>query len=171
MAVALALAVGATPAVANGGERSSLLDFELRSLDAPESHGLHRHGGKPVVLLFFEPDCNWCLRQFLAVNDLAKRCGDSFRPLAIGVNGDRGRLRRELRRVQPRFPAYQASPELIAALGGIPATPVLLVGDAEGRLLNRLRGYVAPERLADELRSAGAAECAVAERSSASAPR
>lgn len=125
----------------------SLLDFELRSLEQPEVHALQRYEGKPVLMMFFEPDCTWCYRQVRAINDIGRQCGDTFSAIAIGVNGNRQALQKELRRLRPDFPAYQASPELLESLGGIDATPLSLLGNADGDFANWARGYMPSDKL------------------------
>ncbi|PLW69618.1 peroxiredoxin family protein [Pseudohalioglobus lutimaris] len=129
-------------------EPGSLLDFELRSLGEPGRHSLDQYQGAPLLLMFFEPECSWCYRQFKVLNKLYAQCPGEFRPVAVGVNGSRRELLAEYRRVRPAFPAYQASSKLLAAIGGVPATPFTLMADGSGKPLGWLRGYM-PE---DELR-------------------
>lgn len=154
------LVVGGPGAAADADDvRPSILDFELRSLEAPESHRLQRYEGRPVALVIFEPDCTWCRRQVQALNAMQAQCGAGFGAIAVGVNGNRRSLQLELRSVRPDFPAYQASPAFVAAVGGVTGTPVTLLGDANGRFVTWLRGYAPPERLAEALQSAGAGDC------------
>jgi len=131
-------------------EPPSLLEFELKSLGAPERHDLQRFHGQQMVMMFFQPECNWCYRQVQALNDLQSSCSTT-RFVAVGVNGDRQRLRKEVRRLRPEFPAYQASPELLHSLGGLPATPFMLLGDADGQFVDWMRGYIPAERLSSRL--------------------
>lgn len=125
-----------------------LLDFELRSLEEPVVHDLGRYEGKPVLMMFFEPDCSWCYRQVRTINRLGEDCGAKFTAIAIGVNGNRAALQKELRRLRPDFPAYQASPALMEAIGEIDATPLSLLGDSNGDFLNWARGYLPEDELA-----------------------
>ena len=141
------------------GQTASLLDFELRSLQEPDVHSLIRYQGKPVLMLFFQPDCGWCFRQVRVINELAEQCDDGFEAVAVGVRGSRGELRKELRRIRQDFPAYQASPRLLEALGGVETTPLMLVGDDEGDLVTWMRGYIATDRLHTVLDEAGLADC------------
>ena len=67
----------------------SLLGFELRSLQAPEVHSLERYRGRPLLMVFFQPECTWCLRQFKAINQLSKSCESGFEAVAIGFRGNR----------------------------------------------------------------------------------
>ena len=158
--VLASVALSALGAVHAAGGQASLLEFELKSLHEPVVHSLSRYQGKPVLMLFFQPDCNWCLRQVRAINELNEQCEGGFEAVAVGVRGSRGELRKELRRIRPDFPAYQASPRLLEALGGVETTPLMLVGDDEGDLVTWLRGFIATDRLHVVLDEAGLADCA-----------
>lgn len=140
-----------------GGDSASLLDFTLKNLREPEFHTLTKYEGKPVLVTFFQPECNWCAKQVRAINKLQEQC--DIEAILIGVGGNRVELRRELRRLRPAFPAYQASPELIEALGGVPATPVTLFGDAEGNFLNWSRGFLPGQKLQELMRAFGQTSC------------
>lgn len=142
---------------ATGTENANLLDFDLRSLHEPAIHSLTMYEGKPLVMVFFQPDCNWCARQVRVINSLRKQC--NFEAIAVGTGGTRMELREELRQLRPTFPAYQASPELIRAMGGVDATPVMLLGDADGHFLNWSRGYLADKELTSLLQATGQIDC------------
>ncbi len=129
----------------------SVLAYELRSLDEPARHKLARYEGKPVLVTFFQPDCNWCAKQIRGINHLVEKCPGEFHALAVGVNGDRQRLKKEIRRLKPAFPAYEASPQLIADVGGEVVTPFTLVGDRDGRFKNWLVGLMSDEKLMQQL--------------------
>lgn len=124
------------------GSGTSLLAFELKSLGEPARHSLDRYRGQPVLMVFFEPDCSWCLRQIRAINELQAGCPGGVAAIAVGVNGNRKQLQKALRRIRPEFPAYEASPELVESLGGVPATPFTLLGDTNGEFVNWTRGYL-----------------------------
>ncbi len=128
-------------------EPGSLLDFELRSLEQPGRQSLSQYQGAPVLMMFFEPGCSWCYRQFKVLDKLHNEC-PGINSLAVGVNGSRRDLLAEYQRIKPAFPAYQASGRLLTAIGGVPATPFTLITDSQGQPLGWLRGYM-PE---DELR-------------------
>lgn len=130
-----------------GNEPASLLDFELRSLSAPERHTLEQYQGAPMLMMFFEPECSWCARQFRVLDKLQAECEGSFNPIAVGINGSRRELLEEYRKQSPAIPTYQASSRLVAVVGGVPATPFTLVADAQGQPLGWLRGYMSEEKL------------------------
>ena len=144
-----------SPAIS--GEQANLLDFELKSLLQPEYHALGRYEGRPLVMVFFQPECNWCAKQVRAINELRERC--DFEAIAVGVGGTRAELRKELRRIRPDFPAYQASPRLIEAMGGVLATPMTLLGDADGAFLNWSRGFLSGGKLQQLMQTSGQTAC------------
>lgn len=167
MTIAMLLVVSSAMVLADGSNVTvtatltapSLLDYELKRLDAPEVEPLRQFQGKPVLMMFFEPDCSWCFRQVRTLNALAERCPNGFQALAVGVNGNRSHLKKELRRLRPDFPAFEASPALLAALGGVPATPFTLLGDANGSYLNWTRGYLPEQDLEQFLAAQGIQAC------------
>ncbi len=142
-----------------GDKAPSLLEFELRSLADPETHSLSRYAGKPVVLLLFQPDCNWCLRQARVAGELTQSCTAGFETVLIGFRGNRSQLRKELRRLDQSFPAYQASPELLDAVGNPQTTPVMLLGDEDGRFVSWIRGFLPADEFLEHLRAAGDIRC------------
>ncbi len=126
---------------------NSLLDFELRSLQQPGRHALPQYENAPILMMFFEPGCQWCFRQVKVLNKLHVECDGAIAPLAVGVNGSRRELLAEIHKSRPEFPAYEASGRLLNAIGGVPATPFTLVADAQGQPLGWLRGYMPEEEL------------------------
>ena len=137
----------------------SLLQFELRSLDEPETHSLQRYAGKPLLMVFFQPECNWCLRQFRTIRTLTESCNSGFATIAVGVHGNRQELKKELRRLRADVPAYQSSPILLESVGSIEATPLILVGDSEGLFVDWMRGYIPDDQLTEALEGAGLGNC------------
>ncbi len=137
----------------------SLIEFELRSLEEPEVHQLSRYEGKPLVMVFFQPECSWCAKQIAAINKLREQCHREIEAVAIGFGGNRTQLRKELRRLRPDFPAYEASPKLIAEVGGVDTTPVTLLGDSGGRFVTWTRGFVPYEDLRSLVRDSTESRC------------
>ena len=136
---------------ASAGTKPQLLDFELRDLRSGERYALERYRGRPLLLFFFQPDCSWCLRQVRAIHQVLSDCEGAFEVAAVGVNGDRRDLQREVQRLRPRFDAFEASPALLENMGGVPATPFFLLADAQGRFSGWLRGYAEPSVLVRQI--------------------
>lgn len=130
---------------------ADLMHYELRSLDqAATEHALDRYRGKPTLMIFFEPECAWCLRQMRVLNKLVDEC-DNFQALAIGANGSRAALRDTLNRMRPDFPSYQISRQLEADIGKVETTPLMLVADEQGEFVTYMRGYQKEEILVPAL--------------------
>ena len=121
-------------------EDSDLLAYTLPALtESAPPLDLATLRGRPVVLLFFEPGCHWCLKQMEVLSELAKPY--NLRVVAVGVHGTPRELRRWAGRSASSFPLTIATPELLDAVRGIPATPYLLMTDERGRLTRRFRGF------------------------------
>ncbi len=142
---------------ANALAAGSPLDFRLEALRSGATETLDRLTGKPTFLVFFEPRCRWCAKQIEALQALREGCSKRFRAVAIGVHGDRAGYRRFLRRAEVELPAYRASPQLVAAIGGVPATPYSLFLEADGTPSHRLRGAIPAPKLRQWLADEGVA--------------
>jgi thioredoxin-related protein len=122
---------------------------ELQAVDlaSPAALPFANYKGKTMLLSFFEPDCSWCHRQMKALQTLQHQCGEDIQVLAVGINGDKQALRREVRRAKISYPAIIAPRELLALTGDIDATPRTYIADPEGRLLGFIRGYQSLDKL------------------------
>lgn len=137
----------------------SLLDFSLPDLQAQGDVDLSQYRGKVLLVSFFEPDCPWCFRQMKDFNRLVESCEHQLQPIAVGVNGNRQQLRKELRKAKVQFPGLKANRELIDAIGEVPATPWTLVADQRGKLVATLRGYHRLQSLGKIFAPLGAQQC------------
>lgn len=107
--------------------------------------------GRLVLMSFFEPECSWCYRQMKVFNRIQSECAQQLQPLSVGVNGDSHRLRKELRRAKVRYPAVQATAQLMRLVGTVPATPWTLVFGPQGELLGKMQGYIRFEQMEELL--------------------
>jgi hypothetical protein len=131
---------------ANAGTDQSLFDFRLGDLRSGEIRSLEGYRGTPSFLVFFEPGCPWCVKQMRALEELGAACPGRIQTLTAGVHGNLPEYRRLIRVAGTEHPAFVASDRLVAAIGGVPATPYTLFLDRKGRPTHRLRGLVpAPE--------------------------
>lgn len=130
---------------------ADLMQYELRSLDrAGSEDALDIYRGTPTLMIFFEPECAWCLRQMRVLNKLVDEC-DNFQALAIGANGTRSDLLSTLNRMRPDFPSYQISRQLEADIGKVETTPLMLIADDHGEFVTYMRGYQKEEILVPAL--------------------
>lgn len=128
-------------------EQPQLLGFEHKNLRSGQVTDLTQLAGKPVAMMFFEPECSWCIKQARILEKLQSQCENSFTPVMLGVHGNRVALKRALFDLGVKLPAYKASKPLVQAMGGIPATPILLVTDKEGRYRQYYRGMTTKDKL------------------------
>lgn len=126
-------------------------DYQFQALRSPLSTNLSHLEGRPVALMFFEPECPWCIKQASVLRQLHQHCSQSIQPVALGVNGNNLALKRALFRLNFPFEAYRAPPTLLKDMGGIPATPILLLLNAKGELVKGYRGYTDEEELKSQL--------------------
>lgn len=143
----LALVLGAQ---VHAAEPPALGGLPLQSIEDGTLHRIDSLAQGPMMLSFFEPDCPWCARQIRDLEAAGAQCASPLPFALVGVHGDRMELRLMLRRAQAgHLPAFIASPALLEALDGIPATPHAVVLDAKGRALVRMRGYIPLARLCE----------------------
>ncbi len=154
-----ALLLWAAPVVVPA-QSVDLLKYTLQSLDeVATEHDLDQYTGKPTILIFFEPECSWCLRQTRVLNELVASC-ENFQAIAIGVNGTRRALQNTLRRLRAEFPAYQISRTLQEDIGEVEATPLMLLADDTGAFVTHMRGYQRTEVLVPALENFVPGYCA-----------
>ena len=115
---------------------ADLFKYELRNLETTEVESLSKYRGEETLIVLFEPDCTWCLRQIRTLNSLLESC-PSFQALAVGVNGNRRSYLHLVWLLLKRLQLYED-------LGGaetVAGTPVMLWGDANGELVTYSVGY------------------------------
>lgn len=113
--------------------------YALKPLDVKED-SFESLRGRVDVLMFFEPECSWCFKQTRLLNQLQRECS-GFRAAAIGINGSKRDLKRELLKQRPDFPAFQINKALQADIGKIQGTPLMLFLDGDGQFVSYSRGY------------------------------
>ena len=134
-----------------------LASYPLRGLEASgvEARSLP---ADVDVLVLFEPECTWCFKQVRVLNRLQQQCA-SFRAAGVGVNGSRRALLAEVRRLRADFPLYEASQALLADLGQIPGTPLMIYIDQSGQFENFSRGFQSESLLIKRLANSQLAGC------------
>ena len=75
-------------AAAQAGAAVDMLSYVLRDLSSTGDIDLEDYRGKITLLMFFEPDCEYCLRETRVINTLLAEC-PGLQPVAIGANGSR----------------------------------------------------------------------------------
>ena len=133
---ALLLALASVPALA----AVDMLSYVLRDLRTTDTVDLESYRGKISLLMFFEPDCEYCLREARVLNTLLADC-QGLQPIAIGINGSRNALQEHMRRMRADFPVLQINEQFQDDIGEVIGTPLLLLSDHDGALVTWLRGY------------------------------
>ena len=133
-----------------------LLDYSLKELNGVESQPFEQYRGSTVLMIFFQPDCTFCVKQSKVLNQIQQECSD-FQAIAVGVNGSRADLQLELREMRATYPAYEISPALQAEVGKVVGTPLMLVADKQGQFTKHLQGYQKIDALIPVLGEAGLA--------------
>lgn len=142
--VFLLTAASAVTAIADGPD---ILSFEHENLRSGQTETLDTLRGEPSFLLFFQPDCKWCLKQSRVLDRLLDSCPGKLNAAALGVHGNRHELKKELRRLRPGFSAFRTGAEMFRELQGVPATPVMLLADSAGNFKQSFRGFLPAEEL------------------------
>lgn len=140
------------------GVHASLLDIPLKNLITKESEILYR--ARPQIVMFYQPDCRWCGLQMGAMQDVQAACPNVLMQL-VGIRGASNRLVAELRRHRTHLPAFEGTRELVRRTGGVEATPLTLIFNAEGEEVARQRGYLDKARLLSIAHRLDGATCEV----------
>lgn len=120
--------------------------YALRPLTAGNPQPFTELRGQVGLLLLFEPDCGWCVRQTRVLNALQRDC-PAFTAAGIGVNASRRSLLQAVQQLRPDFSTYQISRQLLQDLGSVPGTPLMIYLDQQGIFKTYSRGYLPRERL------------------------
>ncbi len=126
-------------------------DYQYQELRGQKLTDLSHLEGKTTAMMFFEPECSWCIKQAATLKKLYQECDQQMQPIALGVNGNKLALKRALFRLNFPFDAYHAPMALLRDMGGVPATPILLVLNEQGELVKGYRGYTDSEELKAQL--------------------
>lgn len=132
-------------------EANSFFSYYVIDINNAEKINLSAEKDTAIVL-FFEPDCSWCFKQSKVFNKHLKRCNPATQFIGIGVNGTRQELKKEAWKFKAQFPLYMASPDLLQAIGSIPATPLTLILNKQGEVLANIKGYLPFDKWQQTLR-------------------
>ncbi|MCY4045142.1 MAG: hypothetical protein OXE99_08680 [Cellvibrionales bacterium] len=114
---------------------------------------------QPLLLLFFEPNCTWCLKQSKVLNLLGS-CEKAFSVAGIGVNGNLLALKKMGWQLKANYPLYLATPAFLKRVPAIEATPTLLWVDAKGVVQGQHRGFLPFSLLVNQLSQQVLLNCA-----------
>lgn len=135
------------------------LDYKHENLVTHQQENFQHFEGKPSLLMFFEPECPWCLKQGKAFNQLLSQCPNAINIVALASHGNKSALRKAAWKMKLHFPAYLANQTMMKSLGPLPATPITLIIDEQGQLHSYLRGYVKLAQLLPQLKQEFELKC------------
>ena len=131
--------------LASLSDASNLYDYPI--IDPTKGHHLSHAPNKPInVILFYGPDCLWCLKQTKVFNEYLSECGTDIQFTGIGVNGKRQQIKKEAWLHKANFPMYMASRELLKATGKVDATPLTIMMDEQGEIVAHVKGYIGSDK-------------------------
>jgi thiol-disulfide isomerase/thioredoxin len=110
--------------------------------------------GKVVLVNFWATWCPPCREEIPELIELKKQYGDRLQ--IIGISEDEDPPATVLKFAQAKgmsYPIVMATPELIAAYGGVPALPTSFLIDTQGRVVQKHSGLYPIEAYHREIRS------------------
>ena len=123
--------------------------LRLQRIDhaAPAWVTLQSNSERPQLLVFFEDDCRYCITALRTDQMAQGEAPGKFELLAVGI-GNRRALVQWLRRAQLEVPIVHASTRLLAAVGGVRATPTWVTLNADSQPIKRAVGSLDPAQFA-----------------------
>jgi hypothetical protein len=129
-----------------------LLDFSLPALTPTYAPlDLRRFEGKVTMLLLFEDGCSYCLSMIKNADALLRRNPEQLNLLLIGVGSDKNALAKWSDRVETQAEKVQADGEFLSAIGGVKATPIMLIANRKGEFAQKITGAISRAQLRAEL--------------------
>ena len=94
-----------------------------------------------LLLMLFAPDCRYCHFQVKHLNQWrSDHPKADVTIVGIGVNGQLRALRKEAFSLKADFPLLMSNPKFARQLGDVPATPILVLLNGSGELIDFRRG-------------------------------
>ena len=115
----------------------------IYALAAPPISGARpfsEYAGRYTIVMLFQPHCGFCRAQYRQMEALLHK-HSHLQIAAIGIKGNSRDLSAEVRKAQTQIPSYVGSPELVKALGGPRATPIIYLINQNGQAVYVKRGY------------------------------
>jgi len=109
--------------------------------------------GKVVLVNFWATWCPPCRVEIPEFIKLQEQHRDRLQIIGISEDDDPEHVREFVKEAGINYPVVMATPELIAAYGGVPALPTTFVVDTEGRVVQRHLGLWSSEAYDLEIRA------------------
>jgi thiol-disulfide isomerase/thioredoxin len=109
--------------------------------------------GKVVLVNFWATWCPPCRAEIPALIQLQKEHSERLQIIGISEDEDLDEVQAYVKKMGINYPVVMATPELIAAYGGVAALPTTFVIDTEGRVVQRHLGLLNAEHTDREIRA------------------
>ncbi len=109
-------------------------------------------GQKPVLAVFFYPDCPPCERESKVINKVYEKYKDLIFVVGISLSRDRYDIGDFIRDMNIKYPVYRIdSKNQLRNVGGILATPTSIIIDKNGKILEKMLGERKFQDLSDKI--------------------
>lgn len=131
------------------GADIDMFKYSLQPL-SPSEKAFSDLSGKARLMLFFEPDCPWCLKQIRLLNKLQENCAEP-EVVGIGLNSSFRILKRTVQQYRPTFPTFFADEHLLSDLGDVAGLPFIIYVNQAGHFVKYARGFQNKARIISEI--------------------
>jgi thiol-disulfide isomerase/thioredoxin len=101
---------------------------------------ISQYFGKPLIINVWASYCGPCLAEMGSLERLFQRYGDRFNVIGISIDDYRERAEGFLAKAGTTFPHFIDRQLMLENLFGAKSIPLTLLIDAEGRVLQKVRG-------------------------------
>lgn len=105
-----------------------------------DSEFISRYLGKPLIINVWASYCGPCLTEMGSLERLWQDYGDRFNVIGISIDDYRERAEGFLAKAGTTFPHYIDQQLMLEKMLGANSIPLTLLIDAEGRVLQKVRG-------------------------------
>lgn len=129
------------------GTTKALAGIKLTNLRTIVKEPVFPREDVPHIIMFMQPDCNWCKKQAAMLDTLSTQCRQALSVNVIGFNGKQRQLKRESRHYSSNVPVYMANTKLLRLFKGVENSPSFVFLDANGDMIAKQQGYLPPTKL------------------------